>query len=65
MKIGQIAKVKCDILSDKKSYVGRNVRVIDMQQRCEGEYVEALLVDGPEKDKTVFFYSEELERKTK
>ena len=64
MKIGSIVKVKTDILGTEKKYVGRHVRVVDTEQRCEGEYVKAILMPKEEKDSPVeilFFPAGELE----
>lgn len=39
-------KVKADILSDKREFVGRSGRVIKIEPKCEGEYVTVLFDDS-------------------
>jgi hypothetical protein len=42
LKIGSIVRVKADILSDRREFVGRSGRVIKIEPKCEGEYVTVL-----------------------
>ncbi len=46
MKIGSIVKVKANILSDKNDFIGRSGRVIEIEPKCEGEYI-TVLFDEP------------------
>mgnify|MGYP001174368745 FL=1 len=71
MKIGDLVRVKTDILGDKGEFIGKVGRVIKIEPKCEGEYATVLFDKGAEhsilnmyKDRRSFCFSVgELEEK--